>query len=80
MCDGDVLCVLVNGLCGVFCPEKGNGLELPGDEGSLVQCGQTHVVPAGGHQLGQYQHSAHCNPPTQNLLAQEGQQRPADAR
>ncbi|KAG5276034.1 hypothetical protein AALO_G00127180 [Alosa alosa] len=60
----------VNGGCGTFCPEKGNGLELPGDGGSLVRCGQ---------QTGQYQHSAHCNPPTQNLLAQEGQH-PADAR
>ncbi|CAJ1060371.1 zinc finger protein GLIS1 isoform X1 [Xyrichtys novacula] len=57
---------------GAYCSEKDAGSELGDSQGSLMRCGQSLPLLAGGHSGGLYTQSLHCDRPTPDLLLQDG--------
>ncbi|KAM4548510.1 uncharacterized protein glis1b [Odontesthes bonariensis] len=57
---------------GVFCSEKDANAELGDAQGTLMRCGQSLQLPAGGHSEGLYPQSLHCSRPTTDPLLQDG--------
>ncbi|XP_008282131.1 zinc finger protein GLIS1 isoform X2 [Stegastes partitus] len=55
---------------GAYCSEK--DADLGDAEGSLMRCGQSLPLPAGGHSEGIYPQSIQCSRPTPDLLLQDG--------
>ncbi|XP_027884026.1 zinc finger protein GLIS1 isoform X1 [Xiphophorus couchianus] len=57
---------------GAYCSEKDGSSELSDAEGTLMRCGQSLPLPAGGHSEGLYPPSLHCSRPASDLLLQDG--------
>ncbi|PWA20935.1 hypothetical protein CCH79_00007247 [Gambusia affinis] len=57
---------------GAYCSEKDGSSELSNAEGTLMRCGQSLPLPAGGHSEGLYPPSLHCSRPASDLLLQDG--------
>uniref|UniRef100_A0A3P9NYN6 Zinc finger protein GLIS1-like n=1 Tax=Poecilia reticulata TaxID=8081 RepID=A0A3P9NYN6_POERE len=57
---------------GAYCSEKDASSELSDAEGTLMRCGQSLPLPAGGHSEGLYPPSLHCSRPASDLLLQDG--------
>ncbi|XP_006803391.2 uncharacterized protein LOC102790025 [Neolamprologus brichardi] len=57
---------------GTYCSEKDANAELGNAEGPLMRCGQSLLLPAGGHSEGLYSQSLQCSRPTPDLLLQDG--------
>ncbi|XP_015225858.1 PREDICTED: zinc finger protein GLIS1-like isoform X2 [Cyprinodon variegatus] len=57
---------------GAYCSEKDESSELGDADGTLMRCGQSLPLPAGGLSQGLYPPSLHCSRPAPELLLQNG--------
>ncbi|MEQ2250813.1 hypothetical protein ILYODFUR_004698 [Ilyodon furcidens] len=59
---------------GAYCSEKDASSELGDVQGTLMRCGQSLPLPAGGPSEGVYPPSLHCSRPAPDLLLQDDPQ------